>query len=168
MLAPVVVVVALAACDGGDEAQDRTPAAASTAVVSNEPASADGGTVVLRQDGCRLEPGASPIPAGPVALEVQNRTSGVGAVNIAVLDGGSMRRFLAHIEREVRLAEHGRPGLGHPSYAVPLFDVVVPAGHTDVLQGTLEPGTHVIACARLYVEADEMRPSEGLGPIEVE
>ena len=164
----VVAVLALTACDGTeDPVPDRSPAA-SPAGASAPPAPADGGSVVLRQEGCRLEPGPSPLQAGPVTFEVQNRMGELGAANIALLDGASFPRFERHIRKEIRLALADEPVLGHPPFAVPIVDVLVEPGTTGELETDLDPGTYVLACARTYGRVDDLRPSGALGPVEVE
>jgi hypothetical protein len=164
----VAVVLVLTACDGTDDpTPDQSPAAASPAASSVAPAADDGGTIVLRQDGCRLEPGPSPLRAGPVTFDVQNRTGGLGAANIALLDGVSFSRFERHIRKEIRLALADEPVLGHPPFAVPIVDVVVEPGTTARLESDLDPGTYVLACAGTYGRADDLRPSGALGPVVV-
>jgi hypothetical protein len=166
----LAIVLALASCGGGGEAgtNDRNPAAASPQATAGTPDSVDGGTVVVRQDGCRLEPGDAPIPAGPVTFEVQNRTAEAGAVNIAPLEGATFARFERHVREEIRLAHSGEPVLGHPPFAVPIADVRLEPGSTaGELVADLDRGSYVLTCARIYEEVDELRPSGAMGPIEV-
>lgn len=149
----------------------RSPASPASAPTSNsatptiEPV--DGGTITLTTSGCTFDPGDGPIAAGPVSFGVVNETEDLGAANIALLDGATFRDFAQHIDKEIRLAEAGKPGLGHPSFAVPLFDVLVDAGSSGTLEGTLDPGVFVMSCARQYEEVGDLRPSGALGPVKV-
>jgi hypothetical protein len=169
-----VVSVLLAGCgadDGADAPDDPTQPIADTAEAPGttvpSPDLANGGLLTLATAACGFEPGAHPIPAGRVRFTVENQTEVLGVVNIARLEGASFQEFAAHVAEELRLAKAGEPGLGHPSYAVPIGDVLVDPGETVELTATLEPGTHALLCGRLYEEVGELRPSMAIGPVEV-
>lgn len=151
----VVLVLLLAGCGADDGA------------AAPSPDRANGGTLTLATAACGFEPGAHPIPAGPVTFTVENRIEVLGVVNIARLEGASFQEFAAHVAEELRLAKAGEPGLGHPSYAVPISDVLVDPGETAKLTATLDPGTHALQCGRVYGEVGELRPAMAIGPVEV-
>jgi hypothetical protein len=84
-----------------------------------------------------------------------------------ILDGGTYEDLEAHIAKEVRLARTGKPGLGHPPYAPPSFNLFLGGGETGVLTGDISPGTYAIGCGRWYDEVGEVRPSAVAGPYRV-
>jgi hypothetical protein len=127
------------------------------------------GTIVISERGCTVEGVEDPIPAGPVALTIVNETDGSVVANMSkILEGGTYEALEAHIAKEIRLAEAGKPGLGHPSFAPPSFDLFVDAGETDTLTGDVTAGTYAIVCGRAYDELDgDVRPSGLRGPYRV-
>jgi hypothetical protein len=167
----VAIVVLLSTSCAGDEpdsaaaSPSASPSTSVTASPNAEPIVV--GTVTIAQDGCTLDMGG-PVIAGEVAFEVENTTDGLGAANVAELVGGTFRDLERHIHKEVRLAEEGRPGLGHPGFAVPSFEVLVDAGGSGTMSGTLDPGTYALTCAKVFEAVGELRPLAALGPVEVE
>jgi hypothetical protein len=161
----VLMVTGCGAEDAG--APDATQQAANVSSAAPSPGPANGGALTLGTVACGFEPGENPIPAGAVTFTVANRTEVLGVFNVARLEGGSFQELTAHVAEEIELAKAGEPGLGHPSYAVPLTDVLVEPGETAELTATLEPGTHALVCGRVYEEVGEMRPSTVIGPIDV-
>jgi hypothetical protein len=176
----VVSTLLLAACGGGsaDDASDEAtgsapPEPTSTAEeVSGPTAQPDAtrvGRLVVTSTDCALRGIDGPIGTGEVAFAASNETDGTAAFNIARLEGATFEDFEAHIAAEVRLARAGKPYLGHPSFAVPLFEILLAAGEDGLLSGTIEePGTYVLSCARVVEQAGEMRPAGALGPLKVE
>jgi hypothetical protein len=127
------------------------------------------GRLLVTPEGCSLRGVDGSVAAGEMAFVAVNETDGLAAFNVARLaEGTSFEEFSSHIRKEIRLAEAGRPGLGHPSYAVPVFEVLLEAGERGRLVGTVdESGTYVLACARVFEEVGELRPAGALGPVEV-
>ena len=98
-----------------------------------------------------------------------NETGTDAAFNIAAInDMLPFERFADYIEKEIHLAKEGEPGLGHPQYAVPLYEVLLGPRELGALVGTLEPGTYAIACGRVYRRLGQLRPAGALGPVEIE
>jgi hypothetical protein len=150
---------------GQDSGTATSPTAAESPAV--EPTMV--GRLRITPTRCSLRELDGPVGTGEIAFTAVNETDGLAAFNVARLDeGSSFEAFSSHIRKEIRLATAGRPGLGHPSFAVPLFEVLLEAGERGRLVGTVgEPGTFVIACARVYEEVGELRPADALGPLEV-
>jgi hypothetical protein len=137
------------------------------ATPSTEPAIEPIGTLTVSESGCRLEGVRGSVPSGPIAFRAINRTDDTAAFNIAqVADRKTYERLVKHIEKEIDLATAGKPGLGHPSFAVPLFEVLLEPNEGGTLAGTLDPGTYGLTCGRVYEEVGEMRPVGAL-PIRV-
>lgn len=166
----IVVAVLTAAACGGDATETPTssdPAAVSTAAT---PSLAVGptrvGGLTITSAGCSLEI-EGPVSAGSVEFVGKNETDVLAAFNIAVLDeGATFAAFEAHIRKEVRLAEAGKPGLGHPGFAVPLFDVLLQPGESGTLSGTLDPGSYgsrVPGCSTRSATSGRSRPSVRCG-----
>jgi hypothetical protein len=127
------------------------------------------GTIAFSERGCRVDEVEDPIAEGPVSLTIANETDAVVVANMSkILEGGTYKELEAHIAKEIRLAEAGKPGLGHPSFAPPSFDLLVEPGETDVLVGDVTAGTYAIVCGRTYDEVGEVRPSGVSGPYRVE
>jgi hypothetical protein len=127
------------------------------------------GTITLTDEGCTIDGIESPLPDGPIAVTLINETGREAVANFSMIFPSRMYEQLAdHIAREIRLAEKGQPGLGHPDYAPPAFDLFLDAGETGVLRGELSRGTWAIVCGRTYDEVGEVRPSGVFGPYEVE
>jgi hypothetical protein len=127
------------------------------------------GTLTVTDSGCTIEGVDGPIAPGRITFLAANETDRAAAFNIAAIEEGhSFDELVSHIDQEIGLAEAGDPALGHPSFAVPLFDVLLDAGGSGTLSGTIsDPGTYGLTCARVYDEAGELRPAGALGPVEV-
>lgn len=118
---------------------------------------------------CTIDGVDGPIAAGSVSFTAVNETDGLAAFNIAAIEEGhSFDELASHIEEEIELADAGEPGLGHPSFAVPMFEVLLEAGETGTMSGSLDQGTYGLTCARVNDAVGELRPAGALGPIEVE
>ncbi len=151
------------ACGGGGTGVTTTPGTEGTTEAPTQ-----AGTLTVSASECTLDLVDEPISAGPVAFTAVNETDALAAFNIArIEDVATFKRLEAHIRKEVRLAEAGKPGLGHPSFAVPHFEVLLQAGESGTLAGTLGPGTYGLTCARMYEQVGELRPAGVLGPVEV-
>lgn len=167
------IVVLLSTSCAGDELDSAAASPSVSSATSGTASSSPNaepivvGTVTIAQDGCTLDMGGSVI-AGEVAFDVENTTDGLGAANVAELVGGTFRDLKRHIHEEVRLAEDGRPGLGHPDFAVPLFEILVDAGGSGTMSGTLDPGAYALTCAKVFETVGELRPLAALGPVEVD
>jgi hypothetical protein len=112
---------------------------------------------------------SGPISPGLVEFKAMNKTDALAAFNIArIEEGHTYEQLAAHIKKEIRLARAGKPGLGHPSFAVPLFEVLLQPGESGSMSGTVQPGTYGIACAGVYEQVGELRPTGAIGPLEVE
>jgi len=138
------------------------------------------GTVTLSANGCTLDALDGPLAAGVVALSAVNGTDGVAAFDVARFHPEELtyERFAAHIERERRRAEAGRPvvdgaygpftGLGLPEYAGVLIHEEVRRGRSATMTGTVYPGTYPIVCYRTFDGSTELRPFALAGPLELE
>jgi hypothetical protein len=170
----------LAACDGGsaggasDEATGQTPPGPTGAPVgvagpTAQPDATRVGRLIVTSTDCALRGVEGSIGTGEVVFAASNETDGTALFNIARLEGATFEDFEAHIAEEIRLARAGEPYLGHPSFAVPLFEILLAAGEDGLLSGTIEePGTYVLSCARVFEQTGEMRPAGALGPLKVE
>ena len=160
----VLTAVLLAgACGSGGIGETATPAAQATTEAPTHV-----GTLRMTASKCTLAGVDGPITPGPVAFKAVNETDALAAFNIArIEEGHSYAQLAAHIKKEIRLAEAGKPGLGHPSFAVPLFEVVLQPGESGSISGTVQSGTHGIACARVYERVGELRPTGAIGPLRV-
>jgi hypothetical protein len=163
----LAMICTMAACSDGSPSAIAS-SATSTPPTSSQPPVVDGGTITVTEKGCTYEPSGEPLVAGTVSFTVVNETGGLGAANIAAISSrADFRRLEGHIAEEIDLAEQGLAGLGHPGYAVPMFDAVLDAGATGALEGPLDEGLYAMTCAKLYPEVGELRPNASIGPIEV-
>jgi hypothetical protein len=158
----------LTACPRDDSTVSGASPTASppTSVASPTPDVPIVGTVTIAQDGCSLKLDG-PVAAGELAFVVENRTDGLAAANVAELVGGTFDDLERHVRKEVRLAEDGEAGLGHPDFAVPQFEVLVDAEATATMSGALHAGTYALTCARIFAAVADLRPLAALGPVEV-
>jgi hypothetical protein len=164
----VALALLLPACssDGPDTSADGAASTSTSTASSPTPGPAVVGTVTIAEAGCTLDLDG-PVAAGEIAFEVENATDGLGAANLAELVGGTFRDLERHIREEVRRTEQGQESLGHPDFAVPLFEVVLDAGTTGTMSGALDAGTYALTCAKTSGIVGELRPLAALGPVEV-
>jgi hypothetical protein len=173
--AVALTVLVATGCTGSSGGEPTASEGSTEAEVTVSPAEtptpepAPLGTIVISERGCTVEGVEDPIPAGPVALTIVNETDGPVVANIStILEGRTYEALEAHIAKEIRLAEAGKPGLGHPSFAPPSFDLFVDAGESDTLSGDVTAGTYAIVCGRAYDELNgDVRPSGVWGPYRV-
>jgi hypothetical protein len=172
-LAVILVVFVASGCSSGGSPTTSTGADQPTGATV-EPPSPEAepiGTITISNDECMVDGISSPLPSGLIAVTVVNETDGRAIANFSMIfPSGTYERLAKHIAKEIELAERGRPGLGHPSYAPPAFDTLLEPGETRILSGELSPGTWAIVCGRTYdeLEVDNLRPSGVFGPYEVE
>lgn len=164
-----LTVLAATGCSSSAPTSEGTTGSSSITPSSGTPAPTLLGTIVVSERRCKVDGVASPVTAGPVALTIVNETDDFAMANMSkILEGGTYQDLAAHITEEIRLAEHGKPGLNHPDYAPPSFELSVRGGGTSTLTGEVSEGTYAIVCGRTYEEVDEVRPSDVSGPYRVE
>jgi hypothetical protein len=87
-----------------------------------------------------------------------------------IAEGGTYREFKAHIAKERRLSEQGKPFIGPPVFATDLIESgIIPAGGSTMMTGDVSSGTWAIVCFRRFEgNPDPFRVFDLVGPIEVE
>ena len=130
------------------------------------------GTVTVSKSTCTLDlPGGS-ITAGPVTLTAVNENDAPTAFDMFMIaDGRSYQEFAARIEKERRLAEAGKPGIGPgPSVLVStrISSGLLEGRESGTLTGAVEPGRWAIVCLQRFKgTTDPVRPFSVVGPVRV-
>ena len=126
-LAVVVATALLAACGGGDSGRTR---------------------LTLTDDGCTYEGDESPSAMQTFEAELKNKSSKLGAFEIAKIGpGGTFATVKAYVEAERQRLENGRQFLGPPAYMTLGARAVVPSGESGTLVSTITAGEWVLWCA---------------------
>jgi hypothetical protein len=169
----VAAVMALAAvsCSTSNESASSSPPAPAPASASPAPAPQEPtqiGIVRVSQSDCVLGLKNRQIEAGPVALTAVNQTGGPGGFDLWRIDGGAtFEQFAAHIAKEKRLAQAGKPFLGPPSYVGDLTQLPLQGGERSNLVATVRPGTYAIVCARTFKQRGDIGVFALVGPMNV-
>jgi hypothetical protein len=159
----IIAGALLTGCAGSGPA---SPSASTTVAEPSGPQSV--GTVVITEADCTFQPSADQLRPGAAELSVTNNTDGVAGVHLwRIIDGHTYDELAAHVAEEVRLAQAGEPGLGHPDFVADLVEVVADAGNSASATGTLRVATYGLVCARLSETASQRGPFKTIGPIEV-
>jgi hypothetical protein len=109
----------------------------------------DGSRLVLTDDTCTYEGDATPPASETFEAELENRSSKLGAFEIAKLDPGiAFSEVEAYVESERERLADGLQIAGPPSYMTLGARAQVPAGEKGMLVSAVTPGTWVLWCAQ--------------------
>ncbi len=121
------------------------------------------GTLTLSEAGCAVD---ATIERHLGALTAVNEDDRVLAFEVTrfVSTDLTYAQLEAHVDRERRLAEAGRPNLGPPPGAKVLVQREVRPGGSVTLD-EIAPGRYAIVCLRLFDDGAGMRPFALAGPV---
>ena len=147
----------------------------STTIMTNEVSqTVDIGTVTISDTDCVLNSTTTQISSGQLTFTAVNDTTVRAATEVfRVLEDHSYEDLVAHVEEEVRRADAGEPGLGHPRPPIATFasrgSGLLDGGESGVVTiDADEPGTYGVFCMRYHENsADPVRPFAIVGPLEV-
>ncbi len=156
----IVALVLLAGC-GGDTPSVTTQASPRVVAV-----------ITQTQADCTLSAASDRIRSGLVAFTLVNDTGVAAAFDIWMIpEGHTYEEVVAHIQEERRLAESGRPGLGHPSFFADTdlaIHALIDQKKSTTASAVLKPGTYAVVCLRTFEQVGEIRPLAVVGPVVVE
>ena len=162
------------ACSGGGGPEAPIPdttemTAATPTVLETSADPTHVGMLRVSASRCTLDAAKGSISPGLVSLTAVNETDALAGFDMwRIADGSTYAQLAAHIKKESRLAKAGMPGLGHPGYVGDLIRVMLQAGESGIMVGTVHPGTYGIVCLRMFEQVGDLRPAGVLGPVEVE
>lgn len=160
-----ILAVVLAACGTPGSSTTAPPSGSPPATASSSAAPLQL-SVTLDDTACALE-GDSELPAGPVAIHMDNATDGQFDLDLWRLqDGHSYDELVAHIDEEMRRITSGEPPLGHPDFADLVDESTAAAGMDGELRSDLLPGLYGFACI-YFQSTDVLGAIRPAGPLEV-
>lgn len=173
LVAAFVIVAAVVAVRSGIRSTEQVPAGRPSSSPAAPAAAAPFATVTFDGSTCSMERTADSTEAGAVLFEVVNSTEQRATFDSwQLLDGYPFPSFKEAIQRDRRLAEHGKPGRGFPSESEVTYlqSDVIPANSSGSIVTTMSPGRHAIVCLKLYEgepPSSRFRPFGIVGPIVV-
>jgi hypothetical protein len=154
----VLVLGVAAACS--------SPSASPSPTAPESAAGLTTGSVRIGESECTTDL-AQTLPAGPTEITVVNDSQDSRHVGIWRIDDESTFDDVTfHVDNEVRRAEAGEPGEGHPSFLSEGEGVSVAGDGSAPLREVTRAGTYVVLCVR--ADGEDLRIFQALGPIQVE
>lgn len=108
----------------------------------------EAGRFVLAGSTCSYE-GPTTIDQGQASFVLVSRGGTADFDLWRLNEGHEYAELEAHIDEEVRLAEEGLPGLGHPTFATLVGEASTDPEGDGTLTASLDPGEYGMACIGL-------------------